>query len=207
LPVIALTAGAFRVVRDAALAAGMNDFIAKPFDVEQMIALILHWTGGAAERFATASAEPVSQTDVNVGTDSDIAATLPDIDWPSGIALWRDMEYLRRYLNKFALDYGETGRTLADLLRQGELAAAAALAHKLKGGGGQPGAAAVAGLAGRMETQLQSGEPESGLAETLQAAIDAVRVLLTETPSEVTLAPDPAAAAVEQDSKRIGPRV
>ncbi|CAK0746256.1 hypothetical protein CCP1ISM_2310002 [Azospirillaceae bacterium] len=40
LPIIALTAGALDSDRQRCLAAGMNGFIAKPFDVEQMVAEI-----------------------------------------------------------------------------------------------------------------------------------------------------------------------
>ena len=40
LPVVALTAGAFQTQRTAALEAGVNHFISKPFDVPQTIALI-----------------------------------------------------------------------------------------------------------------------------------------------------------------------
>jgi CheY-like chemotaxis protein len=40
LPVIALTAGALASDRDACLAAGMNDFIPKPFDAEHMVSVI-----------------------------------------------------------------------------------------------------------------------------------------------------------------------
>ncbi|UOA09668.1 response regulator [Methylobacter sp. S3L5C] len=44
LPVIALTAGAFESLKNDALAAGMNDFIAKPFNVPELMTLIQHWT-------------------------------------------------------------------------------------------------------------------------------------------------------------------
>jgi CheY-like chemotaxis protein len=41
--VLALTAGVFKDQREAALASGMNDFIAKPLDVEQLIATLLRY--------------------------------------------------------------------------------------------------------------------------------------------------------------------
>jgi CheY-like chemotaxis protein len=45
LPVIALTAGAFMEHQELANEAGMNGFIAKPFDVDAAIALIVRLTG------------------------------------------------------------------------------------------------------------------------------------------------------------------
>ena len=52
LPNIAMTANAFNEDRERCFAAGMNDFIAKPVDPEQMFITILHWlrrgsTGGS----------------------------------------------------------------------------------------------------------------------------------------------------------------
>lgn len=46
LPVLALTAGAMSTQRDTALAAGMDGFIAKPFDVEELIATVVDHVGG-----------------------------------------------------------------------------------------------------------------------------------------------------------------
>ena len=43
VPILALTANAFREDREACLAAGMNDFVAKPFAPEALYAMVLHW--------------------------------------------------------------------------------------------------------------------------------------------------------------------
>ncbi len=43
LPVIAMTANAMAGDRELALAAGMNDHIAKPIDIEEMFATIARW--------------------------------------------------------------------------------------------------------------------------------------------------------------------
>jgi two-component system sensor histidine kinase/response regulator len=44
LPIIALTAVAFKEGRDDCLEAGMNDFLARPVEPEKLEAKILEWT-------------------------------------------------------------------------------------------------------------------------------------------------------------------
>jgi CheY-like chemotaxis protein len=47
LPVIAMTANAMASDRAACLAAGMNDHIGKPFELDQLVAMILRYAGKA----------------------------------------------------------------------------------------------------------------------------------------------------------------
>jgi CheY-like chemotaxis protein len=43
VPIVALTANAFGADRDACLAAGMDDFIAKPFKTPELVATLERW--------------------------------------------------------------------------------------------------------------------------------------------------------------------
>jgi PAS domain S-box-containing protein len=48
LPIIAMTANVMESDRSAALEAGMDDHVGKPFDIDRLAQLILRWTGGGA---------------------------------------------------------------------------------------------------------------------------------------------------------------
>jgi two-component system sensor histidine kinase/response regulator len=47
LPIIAMTANVMANDRDHVLESGMNDFIAKPFDLELMLKTIARWRRGS----------------------------------------------------------------------------------------------------------------------------------------------------------------
>jgi PAS domain S-box-containing protein len=169
LPILALTAGAFQPLRDAAQECGMNDFIAKPFDIDQMMARIQRWTGCRPEPMAAlapASGEPPGES-----CPADPLSALPGIDLTAGLKQWGKLSTYRAYLERFVAVYVGTGSDIAAAMRQGDRTAAASLAHKLVGVAGSLSIPRVAGLARQLDTRLRAGEPIDALTEQLQAAI------------------------------------
>jgi CheY-like chemotaxis protein len=72
LPIIALTAGVTKEEREGSLAAGMNDFIAKPITPEALIDVLTKWF------------VPVSEPITNHKSDNDSQPELPvtnDLKW------------------------------------------------------------------------------------------------------------------------------
>jgi len=118
LPVIALTAGAFKEQQEAALAAGMCHVLSKPFDVPAMIALIARLCG--ARGGVTADPAP-SQVDEDA------------LDVAAGLALWLDGTAYRQYLAQFLDLHGDSATLIGASLAAGRPGEAAALAHKLAG--------------------------------------------------------------------------
>ena len=220
LPIIALTAGAFSHQREAALAVGMNDFLAKPFDVDAMIATLQRLTGCQAEAVSRATIDAAS-------SEADTVPPLNGIDTARGLRVWGgDATRFRKFLQQFATAYGEAGRTIAASHQAGDTAAAAALAHKLSGAAGNLALPEVERLAREIDAALPADRPPptalTALIDALQAAIDTVLASLARwneqagptdntSPLTVTADADPAAAtpllhellaALDRDSPR-----
>lgn len=162
LPIIALTAGAFKTQEEAARDAGMDDFIPKPFDVESAIALILKLSGGR------------NRADAPHSADLRLEANRPqpdtnDLNVEQGLAIWQDPVVYQQYLRKFAKDYADSVAEMAKLDRT----AAAALAHKLKGAAGAIALGNLAKLAGEADDMIHSGADTRDILGRLQATLDA----------------------------------
>jgi PAS domain S-box-containing protein len=191
LPIIALTAGAFQALRDAAQESGMNDFIPKPFNVEQMMGTIQRWTGCRPETQSFRVTDMVETDGVSpiLAVELD-TPTLPHIDLPEALRIWGQVEVYRNYLDKFVLTYAQAGEEIVNSCRQGDLAAAAAQAHKLCGVAGTLRLPNVAELARKLETQLNNNDSAYELAAKLQVAIDQVCASIagwkvTDSPSAI----------------------
>ncbi|MGE5471244.1 MAG: response regulator [Bacteroidota bacterium] len=175
LPIIALTAGAFSYQRDAALGAGMNDFLSKPFDVNTMVATLQRWTGVRPMQLPSPEAEPEKAPDPVTAALSSVLRNLPGIDLERGLAAWgKDVAGYRKYLRRFADSYAGAGRQIAESARSGDREGAAALAHKLAGAAGNLGLPDVERLARAADAELHAGRPFQPHAEALQEAIDIV---------------------------------
>jgi PAS domain S-box-containing protein len=63
LPVIAMTADAFSDVREQCYVVGMNDHVTKPFELDNLIAVLIHWSGRGKDRRAEfAASDTAMQT-------------------------------------------------------------------------------------------------------------------------------------------------
>jgi len=141
LPVIAMTANAMIGDRDKALAAGMNDHIAKPIKVEEMFATLARWV------------RPQAHTWVAEHPDGAIAlAALPGIDSHGALArLSGDERLYRRLLGMFRDRESDFGGNFRSAYAAGDLAKATRLAHDLKSVSGTVGAQALSEAADALE--------------------------------------------------------
>ena len=194
LPIIALTADTVGDQQRAALDAGMDAFLSKPFEVSEAIALILSLSKPVAARqevtpshTATTEAAPQSTAPVPPAE----GAALPGIAIDQGLAIWRDVERYRQYLRRFAHTYADSARRIAEL----EPEAAQQLAHKLKGAAGNVGLPEVAAQAGLVEKQLLAGQEIAiaGLHEALNIALASIAQYASDTATKEAVSPEPQA--------------
>ena len=184
LPVIAMTANALPADRERALAAGMNDHISKPLDIDLLHATILRWARKALPAGAPVIGTPVIGTPV-IGLPAAGLPELPELDLRAGLRrLSGDPELLKEIMADFLLQHAGTAEALARGLAAGDLAAIAKIAHDLRTLAASIGATRLSEAAGVLQTaarQRDPGQSASGVEEVirrLEVAIASVRACL-----------------------------
>ncbi len=148
-PIVAMTASTVSGTKQRCLDAGMNDYISKPVDVEQLREILLRWVNNKPD---TADSE------------KEIAEKLRLLGESLGEAPVREL--LQNAVKNLATQKAE----LLDLIRAGEIPAAQKLAHRMKGN-------TVIYGSSRMENLLRSIEKhENGEGEEFDALVEQLLV-------------------------------
>ncbi|GGZ01091.1 PAS domain S-box protein [Pseudoduganella plicata] len=146
-PILAMSAGVTAAEREECLAAGMNDFIAKPVDVEQMMESLRQHLG-RTDKTAGAAATPALPAAAVFNVDR--LAALGAGDPGQRLALVTLVERMAR----------EAPAELArarEVWEEGDAKAAGATLHALRGGVGSLGARDFAQATLRLEAALREG--------------------------------------------------
>jgi two-component system sensor histidine kinase/response regulator len=153
LPVVAMTANAMETDRHRCVEAGMNDYLAKPFDPQDMTALLLRWIRPAADTpQSPAPAEPPPTQAAGVPRG------IPGLDVGLGLSRMAGKKPLYvAMLRRYAAGQATATKRIRQALNAGDLSTAERIAHTLKGVSGSVGAAAVEQLAGAVEQALRDG--------------------------------------------------
>jgi CheY-like chemotaxis protein/nitrogen-specific signal transduction histidine kinase len=161
LPIIAMTADAFSDVRQQCYAVGMNDHVTKPFELDNLISVLVHWSGRGRERpelFAepTADAGAGPAAPATAKTAPVDTAALPLVDMESAMAR---MEYTRaQYLGLLDLFRVEYDAEKFPDLSADDLGKLKFTAHALKGVARNVGLEQLADAAARLHGALNKGE-------------------------------------------------
>lgn len=168
-PIVAISANAFDEDRQACRAAGMDDFVAKPVDVPLLYERLLHWLDAGAASVARGGPLPADAASVAplLGVEG--------IDAIGGLAaVGGKAAVYRRLLGVFADTHAGDGERLQQQVQRADAAAAAALAHRLRGSAATLGLIDVETAAAALEGAIDDGVDAAALPLLAQAVVDAL---------------------------------
>ena len=175
-PIIALTANALQGDRERCMAAGMDDYLGKPFTLQDLSALLERWLPPGVENVVGVASPPaVPRSDTLDNTherDPDVVEPPLDMAVLEGI---RSMDvdgpggFLKSLIEKYLANANVDLENLQSNLRNGDAESLGKTAHRLKSASANLGAMVLATLCKELETAGRSGQLDG--AQELLAAL------------------------------------
>ena len=160
LPIIAMTAHALASERQRCLEAGMNDFLTKPIEPEQLHKTLLAW------RPAKPPAPPCPPQPVVSATSADGLPDLPGINKADGLRRMLNKPKLyEKVLRDFHARFINEAAQIKAGIAAGDLATSRRRAHTTKGLAGTIGADDLQAAALALEQALTQEQPDAALVE------------------------------------------
>ena len=141
-PIVSVTANAMRGEEERCLAAGMDAYIAKPVSLPRLREVLVHWVEVGQPEAAKVPPPP------KPGIDGERLK-----DWVGD-----DPQAIESLLRRFIDSARESARDIDTALESGDLLAAAAAAHKMKGASLAVGAGTLAEICSRIEAAAKAGQ-------------------------------------------------
>jgi len=171
LPIVALTAHALPEEREKCLAAGMNDFVSKPFKADDLAQVLSRWTSGPSSVQPEATSQgyaPPSKAPVDLES---LGAAMEEAGIP---------EVVPNLLTLFHEELSERRGAISEALNAGVAAEIAAAAHSLKSAAGNIHAHELHKALRELELAARADEPVDELGEVALRQIDHVDTFLAD---------------------------
>jgi PAS domain S-box-containing protein len=190
LPIIAMTAHALVEEQQKAVAAGMNDYIAKPIDPDAMFETM--------RRFYHRKPEPTPRTEISeTHPGQEAVPYIAGIDVAGALRrVAGNRTLLVALLRQYIEGQEGTVGSIREALRKGDDALAERLAHTLRGVSGNIGASEVQDAAAELECSLgkegttgSADERLDRLSQVLSSTVERIRSALEGLPAKRKAAP------------------
>jgi polar amino acid transport system substrate-binding protein len=182
VPIIAMTAHAMTGDRERCLEAGMNDYVPKPIDPENLYFALIRWIKPGKR----AIPDYLLAGDTRESTEDDglPLSSLPGVSTKSGLArVGGNRKLYRKLLSKFRRNYKKVADDIRNALAKDDPETATRLAHTIKGLAGNIGARNLHLAAEDLEAVLRQGRTEniperlSTFSKALDLVLDSIAAL------------------------------
>jgi two-component system sensor histidine kinase/response regulator len=197
LPVIAMTANAMAEDRQRCLDAGMNDFVAKPIDADQLWRALLRWT----PRRAQASGDAVPVAGIATATAGEPAPGVIGLVLPWPVDGLDTVTGLQQFVDRQA----HIGYQIEQALGASQWERARRLAHTLKGVAGTLGALRLQTMAEAMEQAIEASQAGAVDPASLLSQVRALDECLLLLIQQLTVALGPVRSLAARSAKESAP--
>ena len=181
LPVIAMTANAMHSDREECLAAGMNDHVGKPFDLGELVQMLLRHTRHQPPAAGAASGSDAAEAALQAQPQQPQEPAPQAPEWPAAIAVEQALarmggnrQLLARAMRAFVEDAQQLPQRLAQLLQAEDAQPLKRELHSLKGLSATLGVGSLSALAAQAEKLALQPDAPSALATQLQQLQSAI---------------------------------
>lgn len=192
LTIIAMTAHAMTRDREKCLNVGMNDYISKPVNPDELYAVLAAWINPGDRKMNASSSplrpEPGPRSD---GGKSPLPYRLPGISIEKGLAFCNDnMKLYLSLLSRFQHHERDNIKTIRDLLARHDYETACRMAHTIKSTAATLGAMELSEAAMAVENAIDNGESTrlekllEIFSARLNTVINGLDIVFPEDPSE-----------------------